>query len=166
MAIIDEVLKANESYAKNFKQGNLRMPPAKKLAVIACMDARLVLPQILGTGIGDIHMIRTAGGIVTKDALRSLIVSHYLLGTREFMIINHTDCGMLTFKDDDLLARLQNETGTAAFAPNHFHAFGSVEENVRRQIQKVKSHPWIPKTAPVRGFDYNVKTGRLNEVAD
>lgn len=166
MAIIDEVLKANETYAKNFKQGYLPSPPAKKLAVVACMDARLVLSQILGAEIGDIHMIRNAGGIVTEDALRSLIISHYLLGTREFMIINHTDCGMLTFKDDDMLARLQNETGTAVSSPNHFHAFGNVEENVRHQIQKVKSHPWIPKAVPVRGFVYNVKTGRLNEVAD
>ena len=166
MAIIDEVLRENETYAKNFKHGKLPMPPAKKLAVLACMDARLVLSQILGTGMGDIHMIRNAGGIATEDALRSLIISHYLLGTREFMIINHTDCGMLTFKDDDLLARLQNETGTAAFAPNHFHAFTNVEENVRRQIQKVRSHPWIPKSVPVRGFVYDVKTGRLNEVAD
>lgn len=166
METIEEVLKANEIYAKNFKQGNLPMPPAKKLAVVACMDARLVLSQILGTGIGDIHMIRNAGGIVTEDALRSLIISHYLLDTRQFIIINHTDCGMLTFKDDDLLARLQNETGTAAFAPNHFHAFGNVEENVRRQIQKVKSHPWIPKSIPIRGFVYDVKTGRLHEIAD
>ena len=115
---------------------------------------------------GGIHMIRDAGGSATEDALRSLIISHYLLGTREFMIINHTDCGMLTFKDDDLLARLQTETGTAAFAPNHFHGFGNVEENARRQIQKVKSHPYIPKSVPVRGFVYDVKTGRLHEVAD
>jgi carbonic anhydrase len=166
MGIIDEVLKANEIYVRRFKHGNLRMALAKKLAVVACMDARLVLFQILGTVIGDIHVIRNAGGIVTEDALRSLIISHYLLGTREFMIINHADCGMLTFKNDDLLARLQNETGTAAFAPNHFHAFGNVEENVRRQIQKVKPHPWIPETVTVRGFVYDLKTGRLNEVAD
>jgi carbonic anhydrase len=117
MGIIDEVMKANEVYAKNFTHEKLPMPPAKKLAVLACMDARLVLSQILGTAMGEIHMIRNAGGIATEDALRSLIISRYLLGTREFMIINHTDCAMLTFKDDDLLARLQNETGTAAFAP-------------------------------------------------
>ena len=166
MGIIDEVMKANEIYAENFKHRNLRTSPAKKLAVLACMDARLVLSQILGTAMGDVHMIRNAGGIATEDALRSLIISHYLLGTREFMIINHSDRGMLPFKDNDLLARLQNESGTAAFAPNHFHAFVNVENNVRRQIQKVKSHPWIPKTMPVRGFVYDVKTGRLNEVED
>jgi carbonic anhydrase len=165
MGAIDELLTANEAYAKDFAQGNLAMPPAKKLAVVACMDARLVLSRILGTKIGDIHMIRNAGGIVTEDALRSLLISHYLLGTQEFMIINHTDCGMLTFKDEDLLARLQEETGTAVFAPNHFYAFSNLEENLRRQIQKVKSHPWIPKSVPVRGFVYDVKTGRLHEVS-
>ena len=130
------------------------------------MDARLVLSQILGTATGDIHMIRNAGAIATEDALRSLLISHYLLDTREFMIISHTDCGMMKFKDDDLLARLQKETGTAAFAPSQFHAFTNVEENVRRQIQKVRSHPWIPKSVSVRGFIYDVKTGRLNEVAE
>ena len=165
MGAIDEVLKANEVYAKNFNQGDLPMPPAKKLAVVACMDARLVVSQILGTNVGDIHVIRNAGGIVTDDALRSLIISHYLLGTQEFMIINHTDCGMLTFKDDELLAKLHQQTGTAAVAPARFHAFGNLEENVRQQIQKVKSHPWIPKHIPVRGFVYDVKTGRLKEVS-
>ncbi len=103
---------------------------------------------------------------MTADALLSLIISHYLLRTREFMFINHTDCKMLKFKDDELLARLQNETETAAFAPNHFHAFGNFEENARRQIQKVKSHPGIPKSVPLRGFVYDVKTGRLHEVTD
>ena len=165
MAVTDELLKANEAYAKGFTQGNLPMPPARKLAVVASMDARLVPSQILGTMNGDIHVIRNAGGIVTEDALRSLLISHYLLGTQEFMIINHTDCGMLTFKDEDLLARLQGETGTAAVAPNLFYAFDDLEKNVRRQIQKVKSHPWIPKNVPVRGFIYDVKTGRLHEVA-
>ena len=164
MSAIEEVLKANEVYAKNFNQADLPMPPAKKLAVVACMDARLVVSQILGTKVGDVHMIRNAGGIVTDDALRSLIISHYLLGTQEFMIINHTDCGMLTFKDEDLRTRLQKETGTAAVAPERFYAFSDLEENVRRQIQKVKSHPWSPKHVPVRGFVYDVKTGRLKEV--
>ena len=165
MGAIDELLKANAAYAKDFAQGNLPMPPARKLAVVACMDARLVPSQILGTKNGDIHVIRNAGGIVTEDALRSLLISHYLLGTQECMIINHTDCGMLTFKDEELLARLQGETGTAAVAPNHFYAFDNLEKNVRRQIQKVKSHPWIPKSVPVRGFIYDVKTGRLHEVS-
>jgi carbonic anhydrase len=165
MSVIEEVLKKNESYAKKFNQANLPMPPAKKLAVVACMDARLVIPDMLGIGIGDIHTIRNAGGIVTEDAIRSLLISHYLLGTQEFMIINHTDCGMLTFKDEDLRARLERETGTAAFAPDSFYAHSNIEANVRRQIQKVKSHPWTPKNVPVRGFVFDVKTGKLHEVA-
>ncbi|MGH7801958.1 MAG: beta-class carbonic anhydrase [Thermodesulfobacteriota bacterium] len=165
MSVINEVLKANQEYAKNFKLGHLPMPPANKLAVVTCMDARMTVSQLLGLKTGEAHIIRNAGGIVTEDALRSLIISHHLLGTQEFMIINHTDCGMLTFKDEELRKKLQETTGTAAVAPMHFHAFSSLEENVREQIQKVKSHPWVPKQIPVRGFIYDVKTGRLNEVS-
>ncbi len=165
MSIIKEVLKHNEDYARNFNLGDLPMPPGLKLAVVACMDARLTVEEVLGLKTGDAHIIRNAGGIVTEDALRSLIISHHLLGTQEFMIINHTDCGMLTFKDEDLCVKLQDQTGTATVAPVHFHAFGDLEENVRRQIQKVKSHPWIPKDIPVRGFIYDVKTGGLPEVS-
>jgi carbonic anhydrase len=165
MSTIDEVLGANDSYAQNFTLGHLSLPPARKLAVVACMDARLMVDQILGLQTGDAHMIRNAGGIVTEDALRSLLLSHHLLGTQEFMIINHTDCGMLTFKDEDVRAQLHQLTGTATVAPVHFHAFSNVEENIRQQIQKVTSHPWIPKQIPVRGFVYDVKTGRLKEVS-
>jgi carbonic anhydrase len=165
MSTIDEVLRANDSYAQSFALGHLPLPPARKLAVVACMDARLMVDQILGLKTGDAHIIRNAGGIVTEDALRSLILSHHLLGTQEFMIINHTDCGMLTFKDEDARTKLHQLTGTATVAPVHFHAFSNVEENVRQQIQKVTSHPWIPKQIPVRGFVYDVKTGRLQEVA-
>ena len=102
---------------------------------------------------------------MTEDAIRSLLISHYLLGTEEWIIINHTDCGMLTFKDDELLARLREEWETAAVSPTHFHAFSDVEENVRQQVQKVRSHPWVPSEIPVRGFVYDVKTGELNEVS-
>jgi carbonic anhydrase len=165
MGVIDESLAANEVYARSFDQGQLKMPPARKLAVLACMDARLTVERMLGLKTGDAHVIRNAGGVVTEDALRSLLISHYLLGTQEFMIINHADCGMLTFKDDDLRAKLQAESGTAAVAPAHFHAFGNVEENVRQQIQKLRSHPWIPGRIPIRGFVYNEKTGRLKEVS-
>lgn len=165
MSVIDEVLRANESYAQNFTLGHLPLPPARKLAVVACMDARLMVDQILGLKTGDAHIIRNAGGVVTEDALRSLILSHHLLGTQEFMLINHTDCGMLTFKDEEVRTKLQQLTGTATVAPVHFHAFSNLEENVRQQIQKVKSHPWIPKQIPVRGFIYDVKTGRLKEVS-
>ncbi len=165
MSISGEVLKANDSYAKNFALGDLPMPPARKLAVIVCMDARLTVEPMLGLKTGDAHIIRNAGGIVTEDALRSLIISHHLLGTQEFIIINHTDCGMLTFKDDELHTKLQQQTRTTAVVPAHFYAFTNLEENVRQQTQKVKSHPWLPNQIPVRGFVYDVKTGRLKEVS-
>jgi len=164
MNITDEAIKANENYARDFTLGDLPMPPARKLAVVACMDARLTVEPMLGLKTGDAHIIRNAGGIVTEDALRSLIISHHLLGTQEFLIINHTDCGMLTFKDDELRGKLEQQTGTSAVAPIHFHSFSDLEANVHQQIQRVKSHPWVPKAIPVRGFVYDVKTGRLNEV--
>ena len=165
MAVIEEVIKANESYAQNFTIGDLPMPPGRKLAVVACMDARLTVEEVLGLKTGDAHIIRNAGGIVTEDTVRSLIISHHLLGTQEFLLIHHTDCGMLTFKDEELRAKLQQQTGTATVAPVHFHAFSDLEEDVRQQIQKLKSHPWIPKHIPVRGFIFDVKTGKLHEVS-
>ena len=165
MSVIEEVLKANESYAQSFTLGDLPMPPGCKLAVLACMDARVTVEELLGLKTGDAHIIRNAGGIVTEDALRSLIISHHLLGTQEFMLIHHTDCGMLTFQDEELRAKLQQQTRTATVAPVHFHAFSDLEEDVRQQVQKVKSHPWIPDHIPVRGFIFDVKTGRLHEVS-
>ena len=165
MSVIAETLEANNNYADKFTLGDLPIPPGRKLAVVACMDARLTIEDILGLKTGEAHIIRNAGGIVTEDALRSLIISHHLLGTREMMIINHTDCGMMTFQEQELRAKLQEQTGTATVAPACFHSFGDLEENVRQQIQKVKSHPWIPGDIPVRGFVFDVKTGKLNEVA-
>ncbi len=164
MSTTDQLLTANERYAHSFKLGHLPMPPARKVAVLACMDARLTVEQFLGLETGEAHIIRNAGGIATEDALRSLLISHHLLGTQEFLIINHTDCGMLTFRDEDLRDRLEQQSGTAVVAPVHFHAFSDLESNVRRQIGRVRSHPWIPKQIPVRGFIYDVKTGRLREV--
>jgi carbonic anhydrase len=166
VSVIDEVLRANQAYAAGFHAASLPTSPGRKLAVVACMDARLDVAQILGLQPGDAHVIRNAGGIVTGDALRSLIISHHLLGTREILIINHTDCGMLTFRDQDLLDRLRKETGASAAAPATFHAFSDLEENVREQIQNIRSHPWIPRSIPVRGFIYDVKTGKLREVAE
>ncbi len=165
MSVTEEVLKANERYAQRFTLGNLPIPPGRKLAIVACMDARMTVEQILGLKTGEAHIIRNAGGIITDDALRSLIISHHLLGTQEFILIEHTDCGMLTFTDEALQAKLRQKTGTDAVAPSRFHAFANLAENVKRQIEKVKSHPWIPAHIPVRGFIYDVKTGRLNEVA-
>jgi carbonic anhydrase len=164
MSVTDEVLEANRRYAERFTLGHLPMPPARKLAIVACMDARLTVEEALGLKTGDAHIIRNAGGIVTEDALRSLIISHYLLGTQEFVVINHTDCGMLTFQDEELRHRLRRETGALAAAPARFFAFRDLEENVREQILKVRSHPWIPAHIPVRGFVYDVKTGQLLEV--
>ena len=165
MSEIDEVLLANQAYAMSFSHGELPMSPARKLAVVACMDSRQAVVQMLGLKPGEAHIIRNAGGIVTEDVLRSLILSHHLLGTQEFMIINHTDCGMLTFKDDDLRKKLEQQTGTASGVPAHFHAFHDLEANVRDQIQNVKAHPWVPEQIPVRGFIYDVKSGKLNEVS-
>jgi carbonic anhydrase len=166
MSTIEEILQANEVYIRSFGSGQLPMPPGRKLAVLACMDARLTVEPMLGLKTGDAHIIRNAGGIVTEDALRSFIISHHFLGTREFVIINHTDCGMLTFKDEELRERLESESGTATVVPAHFDSFTDVERNVRRQIQRLRSHPWIPKHIAVRGFIYDVKTGRLKEVAE
>lgn len=164
MSITDELLQANERYAQSFNLGQLAMPPARRVAIVACMDARLTLEPMLGLKTGDAHIIRNAGGIINDDAVRSLLISHYLLGTQEFLIINHTECGMLTFKDEDLMRRLEKETGNAAVAPQYFHAFPNLEENVQRQIQRLRSHPWIPDQISVRGFIYDVKTGKLREV--
>src|SRR5512135_3899991 len=117
MSVTDEVLRANQKYAEQFTLGHLPMPPARKLAVLACMDARLTVEQFLGLKTGDAHIIRNAGGVVTEDALRSFLISHYLLGTQEFLIINHTDCGMLSFSDDELRSRLERSTGRSAVVP-------------------------------------------------
>lgn len=165
MGSIDEALQSNQAYAQNFHLGDLAKPPARKLAVIACMDARMSIEPMLGLKTGDAHIIRNAGGIASEDALRSLIVSHRLLGTNEFMIVNHTDCGMMGFRDDELRTRLQEETGGYPLAPERFYAFTDLAENIRTQIRKVRLHPWIPKSIPVRGFVYDVGTGRLSEVS-
>jgi carbonic anhydrase len=164
MGAIDDALKANEVYSREFRLGHLPMPPARKLAVVACMDARLTVEQVLGLQTGEAHIIRNAGGIVTEDALRSLIISHHLLGTQEFAVINHTDCGMLTFTDDELTRKLRDKTGAAAVAPARFFSFRNLEDNVREQIHKIRSHPWIPDHITIRGFIYDVKTGKLQEV--
>ena len=165
MSVIDEVLGANREYANSFRLGNLSMPPSRRLAIVACMDARMTVEQMLGLKTGEAHIIRNAGGIVTDDALRSLLISHHLLGTREFMIVNHTDCGMLTFKDAELQERLRKATGAVPVSPASFGAFADVDDNVRVQMLKLRAHPWVPKEIPVRGFVYDVRTGNLTEVS-
>src|SRR3989475_2675273 len=166
MSVIDDVEQANRRFAQDFGLGHLPMPPARKLAIVACMDARLTLEPALGLKAGDAHIIRNAGCIVTEDAIRSLLISHHLLGTDEWMIVNHTDCGMLTFKEEELVAKLRAQSDQAPVTPVPFYAFRDLEENVRHQIRKVRSHPWVPSDIRVRGFIYDVGTGALNEVAE
>jgi carbonic anhydrase len=165
MTVIDEVLAANETYAQTHELRNLTPRPERKLAVLTCMDTRLSI-RTLGLRTGDAHIIRNAGGIVTDDAVRSLVISHYLLGTEEFMIINHTDCGLMRTSEEDLRTLVQNRAGTAAIAPAFFYAFKDIEQNVRHQLQKLRTHPWIPSSVTVRGFVYDVSTGRLREVKE
>ena len=165
MGTIDEVLVANELYSRTHSLRKLTPRPERKLAVLTCMDTRLSIIT-MGLKEGDAHIIRNAGGIVTDDALRSLIVSHYLLGTEEFMVINHTDCGLMHTSEQDLRTRIQNRTGTAAIAPAFFYAFQNIDENVRHQLQKLRTHPWIPEKIIIRGFVYDVATGRLREIKD
>ena len=165
MSAIDDALRANEDYAQTFTTGGLAAPPRRRLAVLACMDARLAIHRMLGLEEGDAHVIRNAGGIVDDDALRSLIVSHHALGTREFMLIHHTDCGMMGLRDDALRARLRQQTGAAAVAPARFYGFGDLEADLREQMAKLRAHPWVPDSVTVRGFVFDVATGQLREIA-
>src|ERR1700738_2390918 len=141
MSVIDEVLEANEIYSRTHELRRLTPRPARKLAILTCMDTRLSI-RTLGRKTGDAPIIRNAGGIVTDDSLRSLVVSHYLLGTEEFMVINHTDCGLMHTSEEELRTRIQDHSGAAAVAPAYFYTFQNVEENVRHQMQKLRTHPW------------------------
>jgi len=163
MSVIDEILEANEVYARTHELRHLTPRPQRRIAILTCMDTRLST-LTLGLANGDAHIIRNAGGIVTDDSLRSLLISHYLLDTQEIMVINHTDCGLMLTSEQELRTRIQNRTGTAAIAPAFFFAFQNIEENVRHQLQKLHTHPWIPKELIVRGFIYDVSSGRLREV--
>ena len=163
MTATNELLKNNARYAENFDKGDLPLPPARKLAVVACMDARLDTHKLLGLEEGDAHVIRNAGGVVTDDALRSLVISQRLLGTGEIILIHHTDCGMLTFRDDEVKDAIEDDTGLRpAFA---LESFRDLEQNVRQSIARIKACPFIPRKDQVRGFVYDCASGRLNEVA-
>ena len=164
MSVADELLAANEIFARSFNLGNLQVRPRRHVAVLACMDSRILFEHCLGLRPGDAHMIRNAGGIATDDAIRSLLVSHHLLDTQEFIIINHTDCGLLKVREDELRQRLTEKMGARAEHPSQFYAFDNLEENLKEQMRRVRQHPWIPKNIPVRGFIYDVKNGRLTEV--
>lgn len=163
MSEIEDVLKANEEFARRFSLRHLSRRPARRLAVLACMDARLNVEHALGLAPGDAHIIRNAGAIVTDDALRSLVLSHHELGAREIMIVGHTECGVLGLDDGELRTRLQVQVGPAE-QPASFHGFTDLENNIREQMRKVKSHPWLRGRVVVRGFVYEVKTGALREV--
>ena len=162
MSTTDSLVRNNETYVRSFTKGALPLPPAKHLAVLACMDARLDVHKILGLEEGDAHVIRNAGGVATDDAIRSLVISQRLLGTKEIVLIHHTDCGMLTFTDDEVKKKIESEVGIRpAFA---LEAFSNLEDDVRQSIGRIESSPFIPNKSSVRGFIYDVKTGRLSEV--
>jgi carbonic anhydrase len=156
------ILAENERYAAQFDHSSLPLPPGRKLAVLACMDARLTVEDVLGLRTGDAHIIRNAGGLATDDAIRSLVISQNLLGTEEVIVIEHTGCGMLTFQDDAVHRDLVEKTGSDVDLP--FHAFPDLESNLREQVRRIQAHPWI-KDVPVHGLVYEVETGRLREVA-
>jgi carbonic anhydrase len=164
MSIIDNALKANRNYAKKHDP-KLAERPAPKIAVVTCMDPRLShLPEILGLPHADLDVIRTGGPAVTEDVLGELVVSTRVLGTTEILLLNHTGCGFTTFTDDELNTKLCAETGVSSPAPMRFFSYKDPEQNTREQIKKVRSHPWIAKEIPVRGFVFDMKTGLLSEV--
>lgn len=163
MIALDEFLKANRKYAVAFRGGGLHGPPAKRLAVVACMDARLMVDQVLGLEMGDAHILRNAGGLVTDDVLRSLVLSYHLLGTREFFVIEHTDCGMLKFEEEAVRQQVAKATNSDTSAL-HLYPFKDLEENLRAQVRKIRECPWLPKDVPVHGLIYQVEDGRLRRV--
>jgi carbonic anhydrase len=164
MSLIDKALQANRKYARKHDR-SLAERPAPKIAVVTCMDPRLSnLPEILGLPHADIDVIRTGGPAVTQDVLGELVVSTRVLGTTEIMLLNHTGCGFTTFTDSELNAKLARETGDSSPAPMHFFAYKDPEQNTREQINRVRSHPWIAKDIPVRGFVFDMETGLLSEV--
>ena len=162
MSTTDDLLRNAEDYAASFDKGDLPLPPARKLAVLACMDARLNPYGLLGLQEGDAHIIRNAGGVVTDDEIRSLAISQRLLGTEEIILIHHTDCGMLTFTDDEFKRAVQDDVG---IKPEWAaEAFDDLDEDVRQSVARIKASPFIPRKDAVRGFVYEVETGRLREV--
>ena len=180
--IVNEVLAANRAYVGEFgKKGELAMPPARHFAILTCMDARLDPAKYAGLAEGDAHVIRNAGGRATDDAIRSLVISHKLLGTREWFVVHHTDCGMETFTDEVMGDLLDDDLGTASFDgkkwsnPHHHggHAAGHLikwqtiknqESSVTQDVRCIREHPLVPASVPIYGYIYDVKTGRLNEV--
>jgi carbonic anhydrase len=159
MSVIDEVTSANDQYADGFTKGDLPMPPGRRFAVVTCMDARLDPAKFLGLEEGDAHVIRNAGGLVNDETIRSLVISHHLLGTQEAIVIGHTDCGMLTFTNDDLHGKLGPESESIDFQP-----FPDVDARVRQSVATIQSAPLLPDSYAATGFVYDVTTGKLNAV--
>ena len=162
MTVTDDLLENNARYADSFDKGDLPLPPGRGLAVVACMDARLDTHKLLGLVEGDAHVIRNAGGVVSDDVVRSLTISQRLLGTSEIILIHHTDCGMVTFKDDDVKDAIEADTGIRpSFA---MEAFPDLEQDVRQSISRIMASPFVPVKDNIRGFVYDCATGKLNEV--
>src|SRR5947209_14504929 len=159
MGIVADLVSNNERFAAGFDKGDLPMPPGKQVAIVTCMDARLHPETFLGLDIGDAHVIRNAGGRASDDAIRSLIISTHLLGTREFAVIHHTDCGMLTFTNDDMVQKLGDEASAIDFLP-----FADLEASVEEDVDRIRQHPLVPDDISVAGYIYDVKTGKLQEV--
>ena len=165
MAGLDRLLASNKTFAEGFDKGDAQLPPNLPVAVLTCIDARVHPERFLGLEIGDAHVVRNAGGRASDDAARSLIISSQLLGTRQLMVIHHTDCGMLTFTNEDIWGKLEGETGERA---NHidFMPFSDVEESVREDVLTLRTNPFLPKDVEVSGWVYDVRTGRIERVAD
>src|SRR5258707_547144 len=161
--IFDELMEHNKGYAKRFDLGHLQTPPIKKLVILTCMDSRMDLEQLLGLSVGDAHMIRNAGGLATDDAIRSLILSTHLLGTRAIAVIQHTQCGLMAITDGEIRWRLFTETGGDA-SHLQFHAFRDIDHNITEQVLRIRKDPFLPKQIQVRGYAYDVATGALREV--
>jgi carbonic anhydrase len=162
MSQTDELLKNAERFAESFDKGDLAIPPARKVAIVACMDARLSPFALLGLEVGDAHVIRNAGGVITEDEIRSLAISQRLLGTEEIILLHHTDCGMLTFTDDEFREQIREETGIKPAWPAE--SFADLDDDLRQSLARIKTSPFIPNKDSVRGFVYDVKTGELREV--
>jgi carbonic anhydrase len=163
MSTTDDLLLNNREYARDFDHGDLPMPPARKVAIVACMDARMDVYRLLGLELGEAHVIRNAGGVVTDDVVRSLAISQRLLGTNEIVLIHHTDCGMLTFKDDEVKGQITQQTGVRP--PFALEAFDDPAEDVQQSMRRIQASPFIENKHAVRGFVFDVKTGRLDEVS-
>ncbi len=163
MSVFDEMLAHNVRYAETFGLGHLQTPPVRKLVILTCMDSRMDLEQLLGLQVGDAHMIRNAGGLATDDAIRSLLLSTHLLGTRAIAVIQHTECGLLSITDEQMRFRLSSEMGRDA-SHLEFHSFTDLDRNVAAQVKRIREHPFLPKNIEVRGYIYEVKKGTLHEV--